>query len=941
MRRLGAVGVVLLFAASCLDEDGARCADGTLCPGLSVCAPAGGCASEAALTACHDHADGDACDAPGLVQGVCVAEVCVEVACGNHYVDDGEACDDGNTVGGDGCSAACDSDESCGNGRVDAGEQCDCGATEAVVPSACSVPNGELPTSECRSACTLPRCGNGVVDPIEACDDGNLVAGDGCSSNCTSNETCGNAVVDAGEQCDDGNLADSDGCQHTCVVQRCGDGIVDPAEVCDDGNLAAGDGCTPDCASDETCGNGILDFFADERCDDGNPTDRDGCTQCTDDEPRWTRLGARPPGRRNIAMAYDPRRAEVVLFGGAPFSGLFDDTWTWNGAVWTQQFPASSPSPRARHALAYDPATRSVLLFGGYTDDGGNNETWIWDGNTWLAQTPAVSPPAHFSVPALGLDASVGRLITIAGGATWQWTGSTWEDVSAAGPGVRLGPAVATDPARGRTTLFAGDFAGVNDTWEWDGAAWAQRSPGLAPPRSYFSGMTWVPGLGSMVHLSGNSSGYPRETWTWSGSAWTQRAAGTSTLPGQGFAMATDGDGALVFGGDAAGDTARDSMWRWNGSAWSEARFTDMTNLATSNLVADPPRGEAVIVNYGQTWTWSGRHGWRSRGSSPLQVPALAFDPATQRVLAHEDTGINMDTWAWSGAEWTLVDRDGTPRVTSHTLATDWARGEVIRFGGFAVGGAAVDQTWAWRGDQWIQLSPATSPPARGSVAMAWDPRTAQVTLFGGFANGLRQSGTWTWDGTTWTDAAPAASPSGRYGAGMTYEPHAQQLLLFAGSTNGGANGETWRWDGTTWHQLAAAASPSARANVAMVYDPTLDRVVVFGGTDQAALSETWTFAYENPLARAETCAAAVDLDGDGLAGCADPDCWRVCTPTCPPGTATCPVDAPTCGDGTCDGIETSRICPSDCAAVARCGDAFCDSGESLATCPGDCVAPL
>src|SRR5881628_2080041 len=59
--------------------------------------------------------------------------------CGNHILDPGEQCDDGNTVSGDGCSAACQRE---------------------------------------------PRCGDGVVDPGEQCDDGNTVSGDGCSAAC-------------------------------------------------------------------------------------------------------------------------------------------------------------------------------------------------------------------------------------------------------------------------------------------------------------------------------------------------------------------------------------------------------------------------------------------------------------------------------------------------------------------------------------------------------------------------------------------------------------------------------------------------------------------------------------------------------------------------------------------------------------------------------------
>jgi cysteine-rich repeat protein len=54
--------------------------------------------------------------------------------CGNHVVETGEQCDDGNTTNSDGCSVTCQTETggpSCGNGTVEtsAGEQCDDGNT--------------------------------------------------------------------------------------------------------------------------------------------------------------------------------------------------------------------------------------------------------------------------------------------------------------------------------------------------------------------------------------------------------------------------------------------------------------------------------------------------------------------------------------------------------------------------------------------------------------------------------------------------------------------------------------------------------------------------------------------------------------------------------------------------------------------------------------------
>jgi cysteine-rich repeat protein len=226
-------------------------------------------------------------------------------SCGNGHLDPGEVCDDGNTSGGDGCSAACDSDESCGNLVTDAtvGEVCDDG--NGVDGDGCS--------ADCRSDET---CGNDHLDPItgETCDDGNMMGGDGCSANCQSNESCGNGLTDPGEfcdtnnvptascdadctqvicgdstrnsaaneACDDGNGSDADGCVG-CLLAYCGDGHTrtsGPAgtiEQCDDGLNGNNDPCLNSCIAN-TCHDGYPNFSA-EQCDDGDFDDTDECVE--------------------------------------------------------------------------------------------------------------------------------------------------------------------------------------------------------------------------------------------------------------------------------------------------------------------------------------------------------------------------------------------------------------------------------------------------------------------------------------------------------------------------------------------------------------------------------------------------------------------------------------------------------------------------------------
>ncbi|KAH7113930.1 hypothetical protein B0J13DRAFT_533708 [Dactylonectria estremocensis] len=89
----------------------------------------------------------------------------------------GEECDDGNNIDGDGCSANC--------------------------------------TKESTGA----YCGDGIVRPGEECDDGNNVDGDGCSATCTIEAQpghCGDGIIQADEECDEGADNGSPTCSLTC-----------------------------------------------------------------------------------------------------------------------------------------------------------------------------------------------------------------------------------------------------------------------------------------------------------------------------------------------------------------------------------------------------------------------------------------------------------------------------------------------------------------------------------------------------------------------------------------------------------------------------------------------------------------------------------------------------------------------------------------------------
>jgi hypothetical protein len=155
---------------------------------------------------------------------------------------------------------------------------------------------------------------------------------------------------------------------------------------------------------------------------------------------------------------------------------------------------------------------------------------------------------------------------------------------------------------------------------------------------------------------------------------------------------------------------------------------------------------------------------------------------------------------------------------------------------------------------------------------------------------------------------------------------------------------DAWEFNGLTWTQRTPMASPAARVKGGLEYHAALNRFVLFGGitANDTLLADTWTLGFTSQVAT-EACYAGIDYDGDGLVGCADDDCWAVCTPVCPAGFQGSCLAEPSCGDAICTELEDCRSCPADCPVddarcPIQCGDFFCDGPvESPATCPGDC----
>jgi hypothetical protein len=275
----------------------------------------------------------------------------------------------------------------------------------------------------------------------------------------------------------------------------------------------------------------LLTICKDKVCDPGSTCYDDG--QCRSDQQSSTSLppynpnakpdaGANGPmGRQWGAMAYDPVRGKTVLFGGLGMTDadLMGDTWEWDGTRWQPGSSTNGPPRRFHSAMAFDPVRRKLVLYGGlYT-----SELYTYDG-TWtkLPATPGHGPeypvmaydsrrqqltifdelgetlveqqgfwnslttvhtPTLSSPPGFAYYSGTGQIILFddeMSGPTWFWDGTDWTQQTLTGPMPTGGTAMVEDTHAQSLVLYMPK----NATWEWINGGWRNDNIPGPPPRS-------------------------------------------------------------------------------------------------------------------------------------------------------------------------------------------------------------------------------------------------------------------------------------------------------------------------------------------------------------------------------------------------------------------------------------------------------------------------
>ena len=178
-----------------------------------------------------------------------------------------------------------------------------------------------------------------------------------------------------------------------------------------------------------------------------------------------------PPLMLGVDMVYDAATREIVLLTNGPFPYRTTETWTWNGTTWTEQHPPVSPPDISyvggHFTMAYDSATRQVVLYDNvYIPRRPHiiDETWTWNGVIWTEQHPPVSPT--FREGGTLVETPSPGILMLTGGAIegnpknpriWFWNGRTWYGVAPPRTGLPS-PIYATYDDASRTIVIQEDY---------------------------------------------------------------------------------------------------------------------------------------------------------------------------------------------------------------------------------------------------------------------------------------------------------------------------------------------------------------------------------------------------------------------------------------------------------------------------------------------------
>ncbi|MCI4372156.1 MAG: hypothetical protein L3K02_00710 [Thermoplasmata archaeon] len=607
-----------------------------------------------------------------------------------------------------------------------------------------------------------------------------------------------------------------------------------------------------------------------------------------------------PPQRAYETMTWDAAEGYVLMFGGCSLSpyltecsgpGELNDTWSFDGGMWSELFPSMSPPPLAKAAMAYDSSLGAVLMFGGElgTDTLAGqpvvvNSTWEFVGGDWSNETGIGAPsprvdatlsadPDRAGVVLFGgleeypKNTSNGtRTAEVTESDTWMFGSTGWVNITAqvgASPSARFMAGMDYDPAELGALLFGGwtedGFSASNETWLLNSSGWRNLTTAASPPAEGGMGLSFVTSDSAIVMFGGTlptGSVLSGETWSFSGGSWTELSP-TISPPGS-YALSfadvnNTGYAILLLGNTQLSYAGLEESWTFQNGGWSPlGQNSTAPPAGPANMVYDSADKEIVLVTQGyflasspleETWIYANST-WTELNETvapPSRAsPTLVYDDADGYVLYFGGT-FKTDTWTFQSGLWTQLFPAHHPApALAGSAVFDSRDGYVLYFDS--------SSTWIWSAGDWTNLNitfqPDLSASLLGPDTMVYDAADGYVLLSHATNQtcpilGIYCLGTWTFSGGQWTNLSNESTtlPPPLLGSSEVYDSEDQSVLLFGGSCIVSTVGcqsvfsnETWSFHGGNWSLVSLNQSPSPRSYASVADDPSTGYVLLFGG---------------------------------------------------------------------------------------------------------------
>lgn len=257
---------------------------------------------------------------------------------------------------------------------------------------------------------------------------------------------------------------------------------------------------------------------------------------------------------------------------------------------------------------------------------------------------------------------------------TWEYDGANWAEViTPISPSARSSFAFGYNPHEGKTVLFGGyaDGEELNDTWEYDGKTWILRNSSLSPLYIDFPQMIYSQSRESLILFGYAEISNTHETWEY-----------------------------------------KDGVWIIIDNKFIFPLPNQMTmRVLYSGLVYNPV-SDTILLQPQQNLTFEYDYSrWRFIDGQNSNLPrylahSLIYDSYRDKILLiNADESLKTLTlWEFTGDNWVEVKSSSLPSLRFHFSSVyDEKRKTIILFGGESIDGDAFNETWEYDGAAWVQ----------------------------------------------------------------------------------------------------------------------------------------------------------------------------------------------------------------------------------------------